>query len=106
VQHKTVGIIGAGRIGTAYARMMAEGHKMNIVYYDPYPNKFLETYVRSYGDLLRSVNEPAITCTRLETVEEVLKAADVRTHPCLTHASGVSPLALMSYICLLSLRFI
>jgi glycerate dehydrogenase len=79
VQHKTVGIIGAGRIGTAYARMMAEGHKMNIVYYDPYPNKFLEAYVRSYGDLLRSVNEPAITCTRLETVEEVLKAADVRT---------------------------
>ncbi len=40
-QNKTVGIIGAGRIGAAYARMMVEGHKMNLLYYDPYPNKKL-----------------------------------------------------------------
>lgn len=46
LQNKTVGIVGAGRIGTAYARMMVEGHKCNLVYYDPYPNKFLEEYVR------------------------------------------------------------
>ncbi|KAF5839799.1 hypothetical protein DUNSADRAFT_18562 [Dunaliella salina] len=38
LQNKTVGIIGAGRIGAAYARMMVEGHKMNLVYQDPYPN--------------------------------------------------------------------
>ena len=48
-QGKTVGIIGAGRIGTAYARMMAEGHKCNIVYYDPYPNKKLEAYMADYS---------------------------------------------------------
>ena len=41
-----VGIIGAGRIGSAYARMMVEGHKMNLVYYDPYPNTKLEEYIR------------------------------------------------------------
>lgn len=29
LQNKTVGIIGAGRIGAAYARMMAEGHKVS-----------------------------------------------------------------------------
>ncbi len=40
-QNKTVGVIGAGRIGAAYARMMVEGHKMNLVYFDPYPNKKL-----------------------------------------------------------------
>lgn len=45
-QNKVVGIVGAGRIGTAYARMMVEGHKCDLVYYDPYPNKFLEEYVR------------------------------------------------------------
>ncbi len=31
LQNKTVGIIGAGRIGAAYARMMVEGHKMDLV---------------------------------------------------------------------------
>lgn len=49
LQRKTVGIVGAGRIGTAYARMMMEGHKCNLVYYDPYPNKFLESYVAEYA---------------------------------------------------------
>lgn len=33
----TVGIVGAGRIGQAYARMMVEGHKMNVVYYNLHP---------------------------------------------------------------------
>ena len=42
LQGKTVGIVGAGRIGAAYARMMVEGHKMDLVYFDPYPNKALE----------------------------------------------------------------
>eukprot|EP00882_Tetradesmus_deserticola_P003248 GHRQ01003441.1.p1 GENE.GHRQ01003441.1~~GHRQ01003441.1.p1 ORF type:complete len:244 (+),score=118.47 GHRQ01003441.1:122-853(+) len=46
LQNKTVGIIGAGRIGAAYARMMVEGHKMNLLYYDPYPNTRLEEYIR------------------------------------------------------------
>ena len=32
--------------GSAYARMMVEGHKMNLLYYDPYPNKGLEEYIR------------------------------------------------------------
>jgi hydroxypyruvate reductase 1 len=45
-KHIQVGIIGAGRIGAAYARMMVEGHKMNLVYYDPYPNTKLEDYIK------------------------------------------------------------
>ena len=49
LQNKTVGIVGAGRIGSAYARMMMEGHKCNLVYFDPYPNKFLEDYVNHYN---------------------------------------------------------
>ena len=39
---KTLGVIGAGRIGTAYALMMVEGHKMNLIYFDPHTNKRLE----------------------------------------------------------------
>jgi hydroxypyruvate reductase 1 len=32
LQNKTVGIIGAGRIGAAYARMMVEGHKVCVLF--------------------------------------------------------------------------
>lgn len=80
--HKTVGIIGAGRIGAAYARMMVEGHKMNLVYYDPYPNKQMEKYLGGYAELLKSMGEQPITMKRVETVEEVLKEADVVSLHC------------------------
>ncbi len=60
-----------------YARMMSEGHKMNVVYYDPYPNKFLEEYIRDYSKLVESRGEPPISIHKLETVEEVLQEADV-----------------------------
>ena len=81
LQNKTVGIIGAGRIGAAYARMMVEGHKMDLVYFDPYPNKHLEAYVTDYGNFLAARGERRVTVTRLETMEEVLRQADVRIHP-------------------------
>lgn len=82
LQGKTVGIVGAGRIGTAYARMMVEGHKMNLVYYDPYPNAFLEEYVKDYSKLVESKGEKKIEVTRCDTVEDVLKTADVVSLHC------------------------
>ena len=57
--------------------MMSEGHKMDIVYYDPYPNKKLEDYMKGYGELLNSHGERPVTCTRVDTMEEVFKAGDV-----------------------------
>ncbi|KAL0923514.1 hypothetical protein M5K25_007574 [Dendrobium thyrsiflorum] len=42
---QTVGVIGAGRIGSAYARMMIEGFKMNLIYYDLYQATRLEKFV-------------------------------------------------------------
>jgi hydroxypyruvate reductase 1 len=74
---KTVGIIGAGRIGAAYARMMVEGHKMHLVYYDVRPNEALESYVAAYGAFLTTQGEPAVNCRRMETVEDLLQEADV-----------------------------
>jgi len=73
---KTVGIIGAGRIGATYARMMAEGHKMNVIYYDLYPNDELESYLAAYSDFLTSRGHAAVTCRRADTIEELLQAAD------------------------------
>ena len=73
---KTLGIIGAGRIGAAYARMMVEGHKMNLLYYDLYPNAALEDYLGVYGEFLKSQGQQPPTCRRAETVEDLLREAD------------------------------
>jgi hydroxypyruvate reductase 1 len=64
--------------------MMVEGLKMNLVYYDIYQNKGLEEYVAAYSEFLQSRGEPPVTCTRLDSVEAVLKVADVVSlHPVL-----------------------
>jgi len=74
---KTVGIIGAGRIGSAYARMMAEGHKMDVIYFNRSPKPDLEQTVRDYGAYLASQGEAPVTCRRAGTLEELLKQSDV-----------------------------
>ncbi|GAQ83689.1 hydroxypyruvate reductase 1 [Klebsormidium nitens] len=74
---RTLGILGAGRIGTAYARMMMEGHKMNVMYYDLYQAKKLESFTAVYSSFLESLGEAPLTCTRAGSVEEVLTQADV-----------------------------
>jgi hydroxypyruvate reductase 1 len=74
---KTVGIVGAGRIGAAYARMMVEGHKMNLIYQDLRPNPELEGYVADYGAFLAARGETPVTCRRAESVEDLLREADV-----------------------------
>ncbi len=74
---KTIGIIGAGRIGATYARMMVEGHKMNLTYFDVRPNEALESYIADYSALLVKHGEEPLACRRAESVEEVLREADV-----------------------------
>jgi glycerate dehydrogenase len=73
----TVGVIGAGRIGAAFARMMMEGHKMDVVYHDPRVNEELEAYAAAYGALLESRGEPPVRCRRAASLDELLGAADV-----------------------------
>ncbi|MGD9054989.1 MAG: NAD(P)-dependent oxidoreductase [Desulfobacterales bacterium] len=73
---KTVGVIGAGRIGAAYALMMVEGHKMNLVYYDPYKNETLEDHVANYSKFLKSQGRAPVSCKRSATIEELLQEAD------------------------------
>ena len=73
----TVGIVGAGRIGSAYARMLVEGHKMNVVYFDLYPNEALESFVSDYSDFLEAHGEDGVTCTRVDSIEDLLAVSDV-----------------------------
>jgi glycerate dehydrogenase len=75
--HRTLGIVGAGRIGMAYARMLVEGHKMDLVYYDPVRNAALEDYVADYSRFLQQHGRKPVLCRRAESVEELLRQADV-----------------------------
>ncbi len=97
---KTVGVIGAGRIGATYARMMVEGHKMNLIYHDIYPNQDLEDYIAAYGNFLKSRREKPVSCKRIEKIEDLLREADcVSIHTVLDestlHLINAESLALM-----------
>ena len=82
---KTLGLLGAGRIGYEVALKMARGFEMKVIYYDIARNEALE---KEIGSEYRS------------TVEEVLKEADVVSiHvpllPATTHLINAERLALM-----------
>lgn len=84
----TVGVIGAGRIGSAYARAMVEGHKMNLIYYDLYQATALEEYLDAYAAFLRGIGQEPISWKRATTPEEALATADVVSlHPILDESS-------------------
>ena len=95
-----VGIVGAGRIGTAYALMMVEGHKMDVVYYDVHPNEDLERRVADYAAFLLARGEKPVACRRATTLPGLLGACDVVSiHAALTadtrHLIGAPELAAM-----------
>lgn len=82
---KTLGILGAGRIGAGVATRLQKGFGMNVVYYDVQPVPALEA---------------DIPCQYLASVEEVLKVADVvSVHvpllPTTEHLINAERLALM-----------
>jgi hydroxypyruvate reductase 1 len=79
---KTVGIIGAGRIGTAYGRMMVEGHRMNLIYHDLERNQSLEDHLAGFNRFLESQGEQPVTCSRAGNIEELLREADVVSLHC------------------------
>ncbi len=96
----TLGIVGAGRIGATYARMLVEGHRMDLVYYDVRPNEELESCLADYSAFLVAHGERPVTCRRAATLPELLAACDVVSiHAALTaetqHLIGALELASM-----------
>jgi hydroxypyruvate reductase 1 len=83
----TLGIIGAGRIGSAFAKMVAPGHNMDVLYHDLKSNPELEEYLEQISRVARSAGQRPITCRRVDRVEEVLEKADVVSLHVLLNAS-------------------
>ncbi len=97
---KTLGLIGAGRIGSSFARMMIEGHKMNLLYHNNHPNAALEIHLSRYTVFLREQGEEPIRWKRALSIEELLRESDlVSLHvpltPATRHLIDRSRLALM-----------
>lgn len=100
LHRRTLGVIGAGRIGAAYSRMMVEGHKMDLVYYDVRVNDELERYVADYAAFLEKHDEAPVSCRRATSLNDLLHLADVVSiHAALTpetrHLIGAPELATM-----------
>lgn len=73
---RTLGVIGAGRIGSAYARMMVQGHGLSLIYHNLHGNPHLETFVARYSEFRASQGLPPVTCRRAKNLEDLLESAD------------------------------
>ncbi len=73
---KTLGIIGAGRIGGAVARMMVQGHGMQVIYHDLATNTGLEAFVSDYNRFRATQHLSPVGCRRAESLDELLETAD------------------------------
>lgn len=74
---KTLGLIGAGRIGSAYARMMARGHEMNVLYFNRSRNGSLEREINGYGKYLTEHGRDSVSCRKVESLDELISTADI-----------------------------
>ncbi len=100
VSRKTLGVIGVGRIGSAYAKMMVQGFKMNCLYFAHGVNSDLEESCRRFNRFLADVGDQPVWCRRATTMDELLRDSDVVSlHVPLTettrHLIGPNQLSLM-----------
>jgi len=71
-----LGVIGAGRIGSAYARMMVQAHGMHVIYHNRTINSELESFVAAYNRFRASLHQPPLACRFADSVDTLLGEAD------------------------------
>jgi hydroxypyruvate reductase 1 len=74
---KSLGIVGAGRIGTAYARMMVRSFGMNVAYWSRSSSDRVEQLVADYSVYAARCGESPVTSRRVHALEDLLGHADV-----------------------------
>tara|TARA_R110002049_G_scaffold1537_4_gene11880 strand:+ start:35554 stop:36681 length:1128 start_codon:yes stop_codon:yes gene_type:complete len=73
----TLGIIGAGRIGSAFALMMIKAFQMNLIYFSNRENPDIENTINEYNNFLRKTNDKPVSVKRVMVIENLLREADV-----------------------------
>ncbi len=73
----TLGIIGTGRIGSTYARMMVRAFQMDLIYFDSRRNAALENEIELFNQYLSKSGNDPVKAAFAGRIDEVLKRSDV-----------------------------
>ena len=73
----TLGVIGAGRIGSSYIRMMVRAFQMNLIYFSHKRNVALENELQAYNDYLLATGHDPVQVSFAESAAVVLRNSDV-----------------------------
>jgi hydroxypyruvate reductase 1 len=72
----TLGVVGVGRIGACFARMIAPGHDMDLLYADIGPSKVLEEHFARLNRARAEAGERQLRCEHVADLDELLRRAD------------------------------
>lgn len=73
---KTVGVIGTGKIGQVFIQI-AKGFSMNVVAYDPYPNKNLDVKYVTLDELFHSSEIISLHCPLTEETKHIINEESI-----------------------------
>ena len=74
---RTLGVVGLGRIGLAFAKMMAASCHMDIIYHGRSRKPEAEEYFRDLGRFFRQRGERPVSCAKAEDLNDLCRRADV-----------------------------